>query len=44
MAEFNVCASRGRRVREGVEHYDLDRVFPARASILVEDRDPDAWC
>lgn len=43
MADPQVWTSRSRAARQGVEPYDLDRVFPAWASILVEDRDPDAW-
>ena len=43
MADPQVWASRSRAARHGVEHYNLDRVLPAWASILVEDRSPDAW-
>ena len=43
MADPQVWASRSRAGRHGVEHYDLDRVLPAWASILVEDRNPDDW-
>ncbi|MDE0658218.1 MAG: hypothetical protein OXI79_01065 [Gammaproteobacteria bacterium] len=43
MADPHVWASRSRMAKNGIAHYDLDRVFPAWASILVEDRDPDAW-
>ena len=43
MADPHVWTSRSQAARHGVDQYDLDRVFPAWASILVEDRDPDAW-
>ena len=43
MADADVWQSRARAARRGVEHYDLDRVLPAWASILVADRDPSAW-
>ncbi|MDE0040048.1 MAG: hypothetical protein OXU77_21200 [Gammaproteobacteria bacterium] len=43
LADLDVWASRSRAAKKGVEHYDLDRVFPSWAGILVEDRDPDAW-
>ena len=43
LADPAVWAQRAQTARRGVEQYDLDRVFPAWASILVEDRNPDAW-
>ena len=43
MADPQCWARRARTTKNSIVHYDLDRVFPAWASILVEDRDPDAW-
>lgn len=43
MADPDVWENRSRAARHDVERYDLDRVFPAWARILVEDRDPDVW-
>lgn len=43
MADPHVWASCSQAAKHGVERYDLEQVFPAWASILVEDRDPDAW-
>ena len=43
MADPQVWTGRSRAARHGVDHYDLTRVFPAWASILVEDRSPDDW-
>lgn len=41
-ADPQVWTSRSQAARHGVEHFDLDSVFAAWASILVEDRDPNA--